>query len=70
MIPIETRYKTQNGELLAIVEVSKTWKHYLEGCKHEILSLIDYNNLQYFIDIKNPSSRQVCWAQELSRYHF
>ncbi len=32
--------------------------------------LIDYNNFQYFIDIKNLSFRQVRWAQELSRYHF
>ena len=31
MIPAETRYKTYNGELLAIVESFKTWKHYLEG---------------------------------------
>ena len=30
-IPAETRYKTHNGELLAIVEVFKTWRHYLEG---------------------------------------
>ena len=31
MIPTETRYKTHNGGLLAIVEAFKTWKHYLEG---------------------------------------
>ena len=31
MIPAETRYKTHDGELLAIVEALKTWKHYLEG---------------------------------------
>ena len=31
MIPAETRYKTHDGELLAIVEAFKTWKHYLEG---------------------------------------
>ena len=31
MIPAETGYETHNGELLAIVEVFKTWKHYLEG---------------------------------------
>ena len=30
MIPVETRYETHNGELLAIVEVFKTWKNYLE----------------------------------------
>ena len=31
MIPVETRYKTYNGKLLAIVEAFKTWKNYLEG---------------------------------------
>ncbi len=70
MIPAETRYETHNGELLAIVEAFKTWRHYLEGCKHEILMLPDYNNLQRFMDMKSPSFRQVRWAQKLSRYHF
>ena len=70
MIPAETWYKTHDGELLAIVEAFKMWGHYLEGCKHEVLVLMDYNNLCYFIDTKSLSSRQVCWAQELSHYHF
>ena len=70
MIPAETRYETHDGELLAIVEAFKTWRHYLEGCKHEVLVLTDYNNLRRFMDTKSLSSRQVRWAQELSRYHF
>ena len=45
MILAKTRYKTHNGELLAIVEAFKTWRHYLESCKHEILVLTDHNNL-------------------------
>ena len=70
MIPVETRYKTHNAELLAIVEAFKTWRHYLEGCKHEVLVLTDHNNLRRFMDTKSLSSHQVRWAQELSRYHF
>ena len=70
MIPAETRYETHNGELLAIVEAFKTWRHYLEGCKHKVLVLTDHNNLRQFMDTKSLSSRQVRWAQELSRYHF
>ena len=31
MTPTETRYKTHDGELLAIVELFKAWEHYLEG---------------------------------------
>ena len=70
MIPIETWYKTYNGELLAIVEAFKTWRHYLKGSKHEVFVFTDYNKLRRFIDTMSLSSRQVCWAQELSRYHF
>ena len=59
MIPAETRYETHDGELLAIVEAFKTWQHYLEGCKHEVLVLTDHNNLCQFMDTKSLSSRQV-----------
>ena len=44
MIPMETQYKTHNAELLAIVEVFKTWHHYLKGCEYKVFILIDYNN--------------------------
>ena len=70
MIPAETQYKTHDGKLLAIVEAFKIWRHYLEGCKHEIFVLTDHNNLRHFMDTKSLSSRQVRWAQKLSRYHF
>ena len=70
MISAETRYETHNGELLAIVEAFKTWKYYLESSQHEALVLTDQNNLQQFMNTKSLSSRQVCWAQKLSRYHF
>lgn len=70
MISTETRYKTHNHELLAIIEVFKTWKYYLKSSKHEELILIDHNNLLCFIDTKNLSSKQVHWAQKLSKYYF
>ena len=65
-----TYFYTHDQELLAIVEAFKTWHHYLEGCKFEVLVLTDHNNLRRFMDTKSLSSRQVRWAQELSRYHF
>ena len=55
MILVKTWYKTYNGELLAIVKAFKTWHHYLKGCKHEVLVLMDYNNFHRFIDIKSFS---------------
>ena len=70
MIPAETLYKTHNGELLAIIKAFKIWRHYLESCKYEAFILTDHNNLCYYIDMKSLSSQQVCWAQELSWYHF
>ena len=70
MIPVETQYKTHDGKLLVIVEEFKKWYHYLESCKHEIVVLMNHNNLRRFMDIKSLSSRQVCWTQELSQYHF
>ena len=70
MISAETWYETHDGKLLAIVKVLKTWHYYLEGYKHEIFVLTDYNNLCHFLDIKSLSSWHVWWAQELSKYHF
>ena len=70
MIPAETRYETHDGELLAIVEAFKTWRHYLEGSQHEVLVLTNHNNLRRFMETKSLSSRQVCRVQELSCYHF
>ena len=70
MIPAKSRYKTHDGELLAIVKAFKIWQHYLESCKHKVLVLTNHNNLCRFMKTKNLSSCQVWWAQELSWYHF
>ena len=70
IIPAKTQHKTHDTELLVIVEVFKTWRHYLKGCKYEAFILTNQNNLQQFINIKSLSFCQVRWAQELSRYYF
>ena len=59
IILIETQYEVYIGELLAIIEIFKTWRHYLEGCKHKAFIFIDHKNFCRFINIKNLSSRQV-----------
>ena len=66
----KTWYETHDGKFLAIIKVFKTWRHYLKGYKHKVRIFTDHNNLCHFIDTKSLSSRQVCWAQELSQYHF
>ena len=70
MILAKTRYKTHNGELLAIVKAFKIWRHYLKSCKHKVLVLTNHNNLCRFMETKSLNSCQVWWAQELSQYHF
>ena len=70
MIPAETQYETYNGKLLAIIKAFKTWLYYLEDCQYKMLVFTDHNNLYCFMDTKSMSSRQVCWAQKLSQYHF
>ena len=70
MILAETYYETHNAELLAIVEAFQNWRYYLKSCQYEILVLTNHNSLRRFIDTKSLSSRQVCWAKKLSRYHF
>ena len=70
LILAKTQYKTHNGELLAIVETLKIWRHYLKGCKHKLLVLTNYNNFYRFIETKNPSFCQVRWIQKFSQYHF
>lgn len=55
MILTKTWYEIHNGKLLAIVEVFKTWRHYLKDCNHKVAILMDYNNFHRFMDIKNLS---------------
>ena len=57
MIPAEIQYKTHDQELLAIIEIFKTWRHYLEGYKFKVLVLTNHNNLRRFMDTKSLNSR-------------
>ena len=70
MITAETRYETYDGKLLVIVKAFKTWGDYLEDSQHEVLKLTEHNNLRWFMNTKSLSSRQICWAQDHSGYHF
>ena len=68
MIFAEIWYETHDGKLLAIVETFKTWWHYLEDCKYEVLVFTNHNNLCQFMNKKSLSSRQIHWAKEYSHY--
>lgn len=60
LILVDTWYKTYNGKLLAIVEVFKTWRYYLEAYKYEDSVLTKYNNLRRFMNMNNLSFKQFC----------
>ena len=70
MIPTKTRYKIYDGEFLAIVKAFKTWRHYLESCKHKVFLLTNHNNLRRFINTKSLSLKQVRWVQKPLKHHF
>jgi hypothetical protein len=70
MDPAECNYETHDQELLAIVKTFGHWRYYLEGSKHPITVLTDYDNLKYFMTTKVLSWRQARWAQVLSMYDF
>lgn len=53
MISTKIHYKTYENKFLAIIEVFKTWKYYLKDYKHKVFILIDHNNFEYFMNIKN-----------------
>ena len=57
-------------ELLAIIAAFKHWHHYLKGACHTITVLTDHANLTPFMNIKELTRRQACWAQRLSAYDF
>ena len=70
MILMKIRYEIYDNELLTIIEIFKTWRYYLKISWHKVHIFNNYNNLQRFMDTKSLSSKQVCWAQNLSHYHF
>ena len=63
----EKNYAVHERELLAIVHAVKTFRHYLEGCKHFTL-YTDHHSLKYFFTQRDLSRRQARWSQELAAY--
>jgi len=49
---LELNYNIHNKELLAIFEVFKIWRHYLEGSVSPIDVVTDHKNLEYFSKTK------------------
>ncbi len=47
-MPAELNYDIYNKELLAIVDVFRVWRIYLEGTQNQVQVCTDYKNLIYF----------------------
>jgi hypothetical protein len=65
MISVEINYEIDEKEMLTIVEVCKTWRHYLKKIKYSIRAIIDYFNLRIFLIIKTLSRREARWWKKL-----
>jgi hypothetical protein len=46
---IEINYEIHDKELLAIVDSSQEWRHFLEGAAHPVTVYTDHKNLEYFM---------------------
>ena len=66
----ERNYDIHDKELLSIIEALDSWRHYLEGCDHQIEIWTDHRNLEYFQKSQKLNRRQARWAQFLSRFDF
>ena len=67
--PLELNYDIHNKELLAIFDVFKTWRHYLEGAPLTIDVVTDHKNLEYFATTKVLTRRQVRWSEYLCHFN-
>ena len=63
-------YMVQDKELLAIVEVLKKQKAYLEGTKYLVKVFIDHKVLTMFTTTKQLNRRQVRQLEMLLQYNF
>jgi hypothetical protein len=66
----ETRYGTGDGELLAIVDAFKAWRHYVHYAAHPIQVITDHFNLKYLDTKQKPNSRQLRWLDDLAEINF
>jgi RNase H-like domain found in reverse transcriptase len=65
----ELNYDTHDKELMAIYEVFKAWRHYLEGTEVPIDVVTDHKNLKYFCTTRILSRRQGRWSTFLSGFN-
>ncbi|KAL0295731.1 UNVERIFIED_CONTAM: hypothetical protein Scaly_3090700 [Sesamum calycinum] len=65
---IEWRYSVHEKELLAVVHCLRLWRHYLLGSPFVVKT--DNTAVSHFMSQPNLTSRQACWQEFLSEFHF
>ena len=63
-------YNTYDLELLAIVQVFKHWRHYLESSSYLIWVLTNHVNLRYFFITKKLNQQQAYQTEKLVVFDF
>lgn len=66
----ERNYDIHDREMLLIMRLLESWRHYLEGADYQIEILSDHKNLEYFMMAQKLTQRQAQWALFLSRFDF
>lgn len=70
LCPAECNYEIYDKELLAIINGLETWKADLECTDIPIKIFTDHKSLEYFMETKKLTRRQVRWANTLADYNF
>ncbi|KAL4082949.1 hypothetical protein QTP88_029447 [Uroleucon formosanum] len=64
----ETNYNTTEKELLAILWAVKQFRHYVYGCKFNIVT--DHKPLSWLFGVKDPGARLTRWRLQLEEYDY
>ena len=67
---VELNYDVYNKELLAIVEMFQTQRHYLLGAKFLVKVITNYKNLTYFITTKVLIGQHIRQQEKLIEFDF
>ncbi|KAE8236440.1 hypothetical protein A4X06_0g9551, partial [Tilletia controversa] len=70
MSPAELNYDVHDKELLAVVSVVKSWRHFLESCHAPFDVLVDHKNLEYFQTSRTLTRRQARWSEAINGHRY
>lgn len=63
----QRRYCTTRKELLAVVMLTRHFRHYLLG--REFVCRTDHSSLTWLLNFREPQGQLARWLEELSQYH-